>query len=114
MSTSGDRALGVGVQRSSRRGSPCAGDLRWVQSLARCRPNGYLPGPSRGRSARGADGLISPVITGSTAPSRERLPAGIQVLVGAGFLVAIGYGIVAPALPLFADSLGVGVTGASL
>jgi MFS family permease len=56
------------------------------------------------------------VITRAAAavPSRERLPAGIQVLVGAGFLVAIGYGIVAPALPLFADSLGVGVTGASL
>lgn len=59
--------------------------------------------------------MISPVITSSAAPPlRERLPAGIQVLVGAGFLVAIGYGIVAPALPLFACSLGVGVTGVSL
>lgn len=38
---------------------------------------------------------------------------GIQVLVGAGFLVAIGYGIVAPALPIFAGSMGVGVTAAS-
>jgi MFS family permease len=45
--------------------------------------------------------------------SQKRLPASIQVLVGAGFLVAIGYGIVAPALPIFAGSLGVGVAAAS-
>ena len=50
----------------------------------------------------------------AAVPSSKRLPATIQVLVGAGFLVAIGYGIVAPALPLFAGSLGVGVTGASI
>lgn len=58
----------------------------------------------------------NPRVTTSAAAavsSRERLPAGIRILVGAGFLVAIGYGIVAPALPLFARSLGVGVTAAS-
>ena len=44
---------------------------------------------------------------------RERLPAEIRVLVGAGFVVAIGYGIVAPALPEFARSFDVGVTAAS-
>ena len=61
--------------------------------------------------------MLDPRVSSSAAaavPSRERLPAGIKPLVGAGFLVAIGYGIVAPALPLFAGSLGVGVTGASL
>jgi MFS family permease len=44
---------------------------------------------------------------------RERLPAEIRVLVGAGFVIAIGYGIVAPALPAFARSFDVGVTAAS-
>jgi MFS family permease len=44
---------------------------------------------------------------------RERLPAEIRVLVGTGFLVAVGYGIVAPALPAFARSFDVGVTAAS-
>jgi MFS transporter, DHA1 family, tetracycline resistance protein len=46
-------------------------------------------------------------------PPRERLPTGIRILVGAGFLVAIGYGIVTPALPVFARSFGVGVAAAS-
>ena len=49
----------------------------------------------------------------AAAPLRERLPAGVQLLVGAGFLVAIGYGIVAPALPTYARSFGVGVAAAS-
>lgn len=49
----------------------------------------------------------------AVAPLRERLPAGVQLLVGAGFLVAIGYGIVAPALPTYARSFGVGVAAAS-
>ena len=49
----------------------------------------------------------------AAAPLRERLPAGVQLLVGAGFLVAIGYGIVAPTLPTYARSFGVGVAAAS-
>ncbi len=44
---------------------------------------------------------------------RERLPAEIRVLVGAEFVVAVGYGIVAPALPEFARSFDVGVTAAA-
>ena len=43
----------------------------------------------------------------------ERLPATIRVLVVASFLVALGYGIVAPALPVFASSFDVGVAAAS-
>ncbi|WP_037062984.1 MFS transporter [Pseudonocardia acaciae] len=42
------------------------------------------------------------------------LPRDIWVLVGASFVIAIGYGIVAPALPTFARTFDVGVTAASL
>jgi MFS family permease len=45
--------------------------------------------------------------------SRERLSMQVWALVGAGFVVAVGYGIVAPALPEFARSFDVGVTAAS-
>lgn len=44
---------------------------------------------------------------------RERMPQQIRILVGAGFVVALGYGIVVPALPEFARSFNVGVTAAS-
>ncbi|MGI5127775.1 MFS transporter [Pseudonocardia sp. CA-107938] len=46
--------------------------------------------------------------------SRDRLPAGIWVLVGGAFLVAVGYGMVAPILPVFVRSFDVGITAASL
>jgi MFS transporter, DHA1 family, tetracycline resistance protein len=50
----------------------------------------------------------------TTLPSSvERLPAEIRVLVGAAFVVAVGYGIAAPALPAFARSFDVGVAAAS-
>src|SRR5699024_8895372 len=42
-----------------------------------------------------------------------RLPREIWVLVGGSFLIAIGYGLVAPALPTFAASFDVGITAAS-
>ncbi|WP_324192359.1 MFS transporter [Nocardia transvalensis] len=42
-----------------------------------------------------------------------RLPVEIWVLVGASFLIAIGFGLVAPALPQYARSFGVGVAAAS-
>lgn len=42
------------------------------------------------------------------------LPREIWVLAGAAFAIAIGYGLVAPALPTFARSFDVGVTAASL
>lgn len=43
----------------------------------------------------------------------DRLPRQIWVLAGAAFVIAIGYGLVAPALPVFARSFDVGVTAAS-
>ena len=42
-----------------------------------------------------------------------RLPNEIRVLAAAAFVIAIGYGLVAPALPAFARSFDVGVTAAS-
>ncbi|WP_214405145.1 MFS transporter [Pseudonocardia lacus] len=47
-------------------------------------------------------------------PTTDRLPGAIRVLVVASFVVALGYGIVAPALPVFATGFGVGVAAASL
>jgi MFS family permease len=51
---------------------------------------------------------------GPVPPPRERLPSQIWVLVVASFLIAVGYGIVAPTLPVFVRSFGVGVTAVSL
>ncbi|GAA2333020.1 MFS transporter [Saccharopolyspora halophila] len=46
-------------------------------------------------------------------PGLRDFPREIWVLVAGGFIVAIGMGIVSPALPAFATSFGVGVTAAS-
>jgi len=55
------------------------------------------------------------VAAGDSAPgsTKVRLPREIWVLVVAAFVVAIGFGIVAPALPAFARSFDVGYTAAS-
>jgi len=50
----------------------------------------------------------------TTKPRGAALPREIWVLVGASFLIAIGYGIVGPALPSYATSFDVGVTAASV
>ncbi len=42
------------------------------------------------------------------------LPREVWVLVAANVLIAAGFGLVAPAIPIFADSFNVGVTAASL
>ena len=44
---------------------------------------------------------------------RLRMPTEIRVLATAAFVIAIGYGLVAPALPAFARSFDVGLTAAS-
>jgi MFS family permease len=47
------------------------------------------------------------------AVRRDALPWEVWALLAGSFLVAAGYGIVAPALPVFARSFGVGVTAAA-
>jgi MFS family permease len=50
----------------------------------------------------------------ATPPEHEKLPREIWFLVVASFVVAMGYGLVAPVLPTYARSFGVGVTGATV
>ena len=45
--------------------------------------------------------------------ARPRIPSEIWVLVGSAFVIAIGYGLVAPVLPAYARSFDVGVAAAS-
>lgn len=49
-----------------------------------------------------------------SAVDEAKLPTDIWVLVSAAFIVAIGYGIIAPVLPQFAESFGLGVTAATI
>lgn len=50
----------------------------------------------------------------STLERPETLPREVWVLVSANFVIAIGFGLVAPALPTFARSFDVSVTAASI
>lgn len=52
--------------------------------------------------------------TTTLAPVKERLPSEVWVLVAANFVIAAGFGLVAPALPTFARSFDVSVTAASI
>lgn len=49
-----------------------------------------------------------------TTSETTKLPREIWILVGASFLIAIGYGLIGPALPNYATSFDVGVTAASV
>lgn len=50
----------------------------------------------------------------SAVGPRSRLPSSVLLLVGAGFLIAMGYGIITPALPIYARSFGVGITATTV
>ncbi|MGH3930989.1 MAG: MFS transporter [Pseudonocardiaceae bacterium] len=50
----------------------------------------------------------------AAAPVAPRLPSEVWVLVVVSFVIAIGFGIVAPAIPTFARSFDVSVTAASI
>ena len=47
-------------------------------------------------------------------PAAPRIPREIWVLIGAGFIIAVGFGLITPVLPQFARSFDVGVTAASV
>ena len=55
----------------------------------------------------------SPTSTSATRAA-QRLPPEVWVLVTVSFVIALGFGIVAPALPTFARSFDVSVTAASI
>ncbi|HEU0087962.1 MAG TPA: MFS transporter [Pseudonocardiaceae bacterium] len=55
-----------------------------------------------------------PEVRPDRAPVDQRLPREVWVLVTVSFVIAIGFGIVAPALPTFARSFDVSVTAASI
>ncbi len=50
----------------------------------------------------------------TTPPDRIAIPREIWILVGAAFVIAIGFGIVSPVLPAYARSFDVGVAAASV
>jgi MFS family permease len=62
-----------------------------------------LTRPSRGRG-RGRE----------PAAPRQQIPREIRVIIAAAFVIAIGFGLVAPVLPQFAKSFDVGVTATSI
>ena len=49
----------------------------------------------------------------AAAPPSATVPEPIKVLIAAAFVIALGYGLVAPVLPQFAASFGVGVAASS-
>ncbi len=49
-----------------------------------------------------------------TLRERPAVPAEIKVLVAAAFVIAVGFGLITPVLPQFAQSFDVGVTAASV
>lgn len=58
--------------------------------------------------------MTSPAPKATLDPAAVKLPREIKVLVAAAFMIAIGFGIVAPILPQFAQSFDVGVAAAAV
>lgn len=50
-----------------------------------------------------------------SAPTEERvrIPSEIWILVGASFVIAVGFGLISPVLPGFAQTFDVGTTAAA-
>ena len=53
-------------------------------------------------------------IPGLRRPGQDKLPRDIKVMLAAAFLIALGFGLVAPVLPQFATTFGVGNTEAAV
>ncbi|RNL56709.1 MFS transporter [Arthrobacter oryzae] len=53
-------------------------------------------------------------VAANRPPGRTRLPRDIKVMLVAAFLIAIGFGLVAPVLPQFATTFDVGATAAAV
>ena len=50
----------------------------------------------------------------TTVPETPRIPREIWVLIAAAFVIAVGFGLITPVLPQFAQSFGVGATASSI
>ncbi|WP_441402135.1 MFS transporter [Arthrobacter sp. 2YAF22_2] len=64
------------------------------------------------KATRSAHGARPPA--GLPRPGRPRLPRDIKVMLAAAFLIALGFGLVAPVLPQFATTFNVGATAAAV
>jgi DHA1 family multidrug resistance protein-like MFS transporter len=71
----------------------------------RFRPAKALPRRNSGKSGR---------TEGEAKPVNTRLPRDIKVMLAAAFLIALGFGLVAPVLPQFATTFDVGATAAAV
>ncbi|MDO5750947.1 MAG: MFS transporter [Rothia sp. (in: high G+C Gram-positive bacteria)] len=49
-----------------------------------------------------------------SAKTKQRIPTGLWVLIAASFMIALGYGLVAPVLPSYARSFDVGVAATTM
>ena len=73
-------------------------------------PSGSRDARSLARARAGDNGRVpSP-----TAPARTVFPREIWILVGAAFVIAVGFGLISPVLPAYARSFDVGVAAASV
>lgn len=71
----------------------------------RFRPAKALPRRNKARSGR---------TEGPAQPASAKLPRDIKVMLAAAFLIALGFGLVAPVLPQFATTFDVGATAAAV
>lgn len=71
----------------------------------RFRPDKALPRRNSGQTGRP---------DGEAQPANTRLPRDIKVMLAAAFLIALGFGLVAPVLPQFATTFDVGATAAAV
>lgn len=71
-----------------------------------------LPGADGPADAAGAVDAAGPAAPdeGAGDPAPERIPGEIRILLVATFFMAIGFGLIVPVLPQYADSFGVGAT----
>lgn len=74
-----------------------------------------MPHPTPDRGIRIAGAARNNVgVPPTTAPAPVPFPREIWILVGAAFVIAIGFGIISPVLPAYARSFDVGVAAASV
>ncbi len=57
---------------------------------------------------------MATVLPAAPVPAKARIPREIWVLIAAAFVIAIGFGLITPVLPQFAQSFGVGATASSI